>query len=343
MFEAERVMFLYAEEPLHPGAEAGWSDVDLPIQREAASGFLTTASSALRRSLREPLQPVGGAPGWQAEERVIFGSTLDRQDGFGDGILSVTDMRIVLLPVRGLTEALVWVTSPLAIARLDRSVRSIGHTLPDIRAVGSDKDILLGESSALGRAGQRIVLEDYLFTAASAPEVDDLAVWLRDHAFPRLATYAPWRIRLVADGGIINDKPPGHSRLAVVTDEVFRDLCETACPVSTHIRIDVETGTVDPGALWTQEDVPQETLFYSRLLAASPRDADELPKGLAGKGRPSADTVLEFLRERLPDDGLLQLGGDQASGRGFLRARWLLPPKKEPIPPTSAVLEESAT
>jgi len=64
--------------------------------------------------------------------------------------------------------------------------------------------------------------------------------------------------------------------------------------------------------LFYQEFLPAETLFYSVVLAsASRREGD--PRAAA--------QVLAYLQENLERAGVLQIGGDETTGKGICLAR----------------------
>ncbi len=310
------VLFLYAEEPLHPGEEPGVSDVDLPVQRESTTGLLKIASSGLRRAFRAPFQD--GAH--NLHERILFGSTLRRLEGpdFGHGILGVPDARILLLPVRTTADAFVWVTSPLCVARLRRAAGQASG-IPWFDPL-REESVLVGSIPVLGTPTAR--LDEYAVTTdhSKTTEVDTLAEQLREKALPHLTEYLFWREWLIEKK---SDGSPGKSRLVVVSDSLFTELCRTGCEVSTHVRISAETGTVEPGALWTQEDVPQDSLFFTVVDVDTPPQ-DGCPDKFMDDGKPSADLAFTFLRQdMLPSGTPLQIGGDEGLGRGYIRIRWM--------------------
>ncbi|MGB9874255.1 MAG: RAMP superfamily CRISPR-associated protein, partial [Hydrogenobacter sp.] len=45
-------------------------------------------------------------------------------------------------------------------------------------------------------------------------------------------------------------------------DELFTHMVKTYTEIQTHIKVSIETGTVERGALWTEEYVPSEAVFY---------------------------------------------------------------------------------
>jgi CRISPR-associated protein Cmr4 len=278
------------------------ADVDLPVQREATTEFLKIAASALRRAFRDPLQDSR----YENHERILFGSTLKRSEGdsFGPGILDVRDARILLLPVRSFPETFVWTTSPLCVARL----RRVGVDLPPFSALDRGKALVGTNSNFTGS----LLLEEYELTpdASQSNNVNRLASWLRENALPE--PYAFWRDWLIQD--------QQGNRLVVVADDFFKELCRTACEVSTHVRISPETGTVETGALWTVEDVPQESVFFTVVACDTP--PENCPNDFKKDGRPSAAEAFQFFKRLLPDGALLRLGGDEGIGRGYLRVRW---------------------
>ncbi len=53
------------------------------------------------------------------------------------------------------------------------------------------------------------------------------------------------------------------SRLIILSNGLMSFFAQNACEVSQHVRIDDETATAAHGALFNQENVPAETLFYA--------------------------------------------------------------------------------
>ncbi|MFB6259733.1 MAG: RAMP superfamily CRISPR-associated protein, partial [Thiohalorhabdaceae bacterium] len=70
-----------------------------------------------------------------------------------------------------------------------------------------------------------------------------------------------------------------EAQLAVVSDDRFAYLVRHATPVSAHVRIESDTKTVAPGALWYEETLPPETVLYAPLSAAPARKPAEGGEG----------------------------------------------------------------
>ena len=86
---------------------------------------------------------------------------------------------------------------------------------------------------------------------------------------------------------------------------MFSYFVEQTCEVVTRIRVGDDSGTVIPGALFNQEQVPSETMFYTVLGAEDRKDL-------------SASDALRKVQERLESVGnILQIGGDETIGLGY--------------------------
>ncbi|MEW5323556.1 type III-B CRISPR module RAMP protein Cmr4 [Geobacillus thermoleovorans] len=146
-------------------------------------------------------------------------------------------------------------------------------------------------------ANGRIVLEEYTFPVTISPETKQLA--------QRLAAMIGEHNRL-------------HllDRLVVLSDDGFTDFVKLSTEVNARIRISSETGTVDNGALWYEENVPPETLFYSFLYIGHVRG-----KGLDGLA--TAEEIERYLVDDRKFPSIFQLGGNSTLGRGMMRTIWV--------------------
>src|SRR5437763_1509361 len=77
-----------------------------------------------------------------------------------------------------------------------------------------------------------------------------------------------------------------------------------------RLGLNYETKTVKGGALFYQEFLPAETLFYAVLLA-SPARSRRTDLG--------AEDLLRALADGLP--AVLQIGGDETTGKGYCATR----------------------
>lgn len=242
---------LFTRTPLHVGCGSAVGVVDLPVLRERATGFPTVPGSALKGVLRDLFDA-------KAQDE-LFG----RQDGRGK--ILVGEARLAAFPVRSAQGGFAWLTSPLALARLDIPCPEMG-----------EEDVLAPKELAIG---ENVVLEEYrLKRAGGLPdEVKPLAP---------LCGHTLWQESLA-------------KRLAVVSDTMMAHFAQNACEIAYHNHINDETGVVDPGGLFAQENVPSETLFVGKLMADDPAHLKQLTDRLA------------------EEHGLLQVGADATTGLGW--------------------------
>jgi len=128
-----------------------------------------------------------------------------------------------------------------------------------------------------------VILEEFDLKVAD-PRVDELAKDIASRVFED----ENWRESFV-------------SRFAVLHDELFTTLTETATEVVARVALLDEKKTVRPGALWYEEAVPAESIFACPLIDAG-RNGDDLVGWLAGQ---SISPV--------------QIGGNATVGRGLMR------------------------
>lgn len=61
-------------------------------------------------------------------------------------------------------------------------------------------------------------------------------------------------------------------------------------------------------------------MFFTVVACDIPPEA--CPQEFKENGKPSAENAFEFFKKRLSDNTPLRLGGDEGTGRGYLRVRW---------------------
>ena len=262
------MLYLFARSPLHVGAGSSVGAIDMPIQRERHTQIPIVPGSSLKGVLRDLWDRKS------ADQYELFGPEGDEADHYAAGNLLVGEARVVCFPVRSAKGSFAWLTSPLA---LQRYARDAGKPAPAIPAL-KDEECLAGGGVVV--RDNQVVLEEYCFSSKGTP---DDAVSLLKGALPDDPLWATLAQRLV-----------------VVADGIFSHFCASACEVQQRIRINDETGTVDHGGLFNQENVPSETLFYAVM----------------GQRRPGKKGLAE-LKAKLEVARILQIGGDETIGLGF--------------------------
>ncbi len=295
-----RLYWLHCLAPTHIGTGRGVGYIDLPVYREKITNW--------------PAFPGSGFKGvWadyyhhQAKVTLRDRATNDRlraafglaDDGAGNssqaGALIPTDARLVCLPVRSFKGTFAWCTSKLALHLLHRDLTLAQFTsAPPLPDDVPENQANLPATSAL-KDGNRVYLEDLDFQAAeNARMVQEWGEWIAKRIFPNEKDDTGWRGEFLR-------------RFAVLPDVVFDYLTETATEVVTRVRIDDNTKTVAEGQLWTEEELPAESILAGLVSC---------DRVYNGKGSTSSQTLLDDYATK---ELTLQIGGKASVGRGRVR------------------------
>jgi len=309
MFKITRPVFLYCQTPLHCGSGADLGIVDLPIQRERHSGFPKIEASSLKGALREAFEQNDRAI-QVGNQMVIVKSNTSLAFGPEDGsehagALGFSEARILLFPVKSMKGVFAWVTCPQVLERFrnDLTLSSIpfDFAVPEEITVPQECDLFIKDN--------RVVLEEYTFEVnadTNDGKCTKLANWLSTNIFGNDPNYTFWADKLKKD-------------LVILSDDAFRDFVNLSTEVITRTRIDTKTGTVQPGALFTEEYLPTDTILYT-MVFASPVFKEE--KGIFKQdGKAEEDLVMEYFTKGL--SSIVQLGGNATLGKGIVRTKVL--------------------
>lgn len=334
------LLFLKAQTSVHAGTGAGIGAIDLPIQRERhtgwpmfqATGVKGVLRAALRRQRAEEMRDGGDTPRWEELLKAadhdldvvkVFGSPAKQAeaaegDGAGaqanqstgqqaegaegngagaranqstgqplsEGNLVVTDARILLFPVRSAKEGFAWVTCPSVLQRLKYDLEmcraSLGIEWTGAPAAGhawcAGKDLVVTPNN-----DGRIVVEEFVLTPSVQKEDGDLC--------PALAGWLAMRVPKT-------DADELRKRLVVVDDDTFTYLTRYCVEIITRVALDPSQKVVVKGFLFNQEMLPPESVMYSVLL-------------------PLADGVLNLVQTSVQASPVLQIGGDETTGKGL--------------------------
>lgn len=300
MYEQAASLTIYTETLLHPGSGSAVGAIDLPIQRERHTGFPVIPGSSIKGVIRAT------AKARRVDDEVV--STVFGPDGQNAadhaGALGFTDARLLLFPVRSAFGVFAWTTCPLVLVEFSRARQAAGLLVPPTVASPLAEHVLVNSPTSTVASDGRVMLEEFTYSATTDPKIGELAAFLAEHIFPQSPDYSAWR-----------DRIPGQ--LVVLADDDWRDFVTYSTEVITRIRIDQDSGTTDDGALWYEENVPSDALFWSLALATRPRLGRN---GTRAEGVPTtASAVLETLDQLRLDR--LQIGGDETVGRGLVKVR----------------------
>jgi CRISPR-associated protein Cmr4 len=278
--------------PLHIGAGQGLGHVDLPIVREAHTNFPYIPGTSLKGALRNlEINQVARARGErpsQVEERLksdqkeedilrlakifgVAGEGAEEGKEVGAGKVLFSDAFIVLFPAKSAKGIFSLTTCPYAINRffellgVEQRVKDVPEGKVKVPSTKDHKNLI---------NNNKLLLEEFVFEAEESEELKKF-------------------VELV--GTFVGEE--NKRRIVCVNDTDFKDFVSNYTEVQTHIKIDLDTGTVKEGALWTEEYVPAESIFAFSLVFLE--DLDFTPP-------------ITF-----------HLGGDITTGKGFVKVQRL--------------------
>jgi CRISPR-associated protein Cmr4 len=284
--------------PLHIGAGQGLGHVDLPIVREAHTNFPYIPGTSLKGALRNlEINQVARARGEkpsQVEERLtknkidqkeedilrlakifgVAGEGAEEGKEVGAGKVLFSDAFIVLFPVKSAKGVFSLTTCPYVINRffellgIDQRVKDVPEGKVKVLNTNGHKNLINDNNK------YKLLLEEFVFEAEESEELKKF-------------------VELV--GTFVGEE--NKRRIVCVNDTDFMDFVSNYTEVQTHIKINLDTGTVKEGALWTEEYIPAESIFAFSLV------------------------FLEELDFTPPTT--FHLGGDITTGKGFVKVQRL--------------------
>lgn len=288
-----KIIGLLAETPLHAGSGSSDDVIDLPIQREAHTDWPCIFGSSMKGALRSHAET-----GSVESELITTAFGPDTQNASDHaGALLVGDARLLLLPVRSLTGHYKQVCCPALLHRFLSDLARAGQP-SNVRCpqVGTETVLLGSEQIINAKAG--LYLEEFRF---GQQPWDDIENWV--DLIGGLLAPVPGLTQIEQNDML-------KSKLALVDDDSFRHLCRSALPVQPHIKIDSETKTVAQGALWYEENLSPDTLFYSVLGCQPSRNPAVKIDG---------EEIITKLHHQMFEHPYLQVGGNETTGMGWCR------------------------
>ena len=348
MFKKALPFFIHVITPLHAGTGQELGVVDLPIQRERHTWFPKIEASGLKGSIREAFEELLTVKNgkyalvndktveervkklkekfpkieevWMVKrneeeiiqkdekgnEKIKYNEAIDLT--FGPeaevsyaGALGFTDARILLFPVKSMKGVFAYITCPQVLKRFEEEIIIAGkkielngqkiniEKIPKNSYPENDPEILVSN---------KVILEEYTFEVE--PNKD-------------LKLFADWLVQKT-------DVEEIPQKIIVLLDDDFKDFVHLSTEVITRIKINNATGTVESGALFTEEFLPAETLLYSLALASPIFKEKPEEKGIFNQdGKDETELVLEFFKAGRPE--VMQIGGDATIGKGIVRIK----------------------
>ena len=297
-----RILYLFTRTPLHVGAGASVGAIDQPIQRERHTGFPIIPASSLKGTFADAWndglldeQDKGETKkvrvrkdGTSTDAAWLFGSDSDKHAAAG--ALQFSEAKLLAFPIRSAKGSFAWITCPLMLQRAARDGVIPSALLDQLPEPVDEKAIFDGGAASKLALSDKVVLEEYTFSTVSWIGLSKLG----EHMVTLLPSDAVWS--------------EIASRLVILSDGMMSFFVQNACEVAQHVRISDETGTAEGGALFNQENVPSETLFYSVIQFFPGR-------GEKFKDKKPGDAVTEFSTKLAGH--VFQFGGDASTGLGY--------------------------
>ncbi|KAF2961060.1 type III-B CRISPR module RAMP protein Cmr4 [Fervidobacterium sp. 2310opik-2] len=271
--EGKKLVFtMYAESQIHAGKGMDVGVVDLPIQRERTTGF--PIIQGIKGSIRANFKFENNL------EKEIFGSDPKDQEETSPGKLSFSEAKILLFPVRNPDKLFIWVTSPLALIRFFKA---------------------LDKTDIVEKIQNKVFEDGKIYSANNVPEGK---VWVEELSFAHeeldwVEEVSECIATNIASVEYIKDKM--KKDIYIVSDKTFSQILEAFTEIMPRIRIDKTKGTVQEGALWYEEYLPQDTVLFFVV-----RETIYAKNGL-----------IEELKKEI-DNKTMTIGGKESVGKGLV-------------------------
>jgi CRISPR-associated protein Cmr4 len=299
MVMERRLLTLLAETPVHAGGPESLAAVDLPIQREAATGLPVIWGQSLKGALRQAWRDAklpdeeaafGSRPPRRSEsaegEAEVESAESEDDGGAGraltKGAISVGDAQLLLFPAATLRQVFGWVSAPLLLSRLGRKVCLLGAD------PGTALTATITGGYGLGAPGWEgaQVIGPFAENIRADARAGAIGAVLARLVCPDLPAFDFTRRKMSGD-------------VLLVADSTIAGLARMGTDVVARVQLEYESKKVAHGPFYS-EHLPAETVLAA-LLAGAGEHLDRLAALLDGKP--------------------LQLGGDETTGKGVLWCR----------------------
>lgn len=270
---------------LHVGTGQGVGVVDLPIARSKATNLPIVPGSAIKGVLRDELKEKLSLE--NKDINILFGKDKDADHA---GAVAFGDANLLILPIRSFAGTVAYATCPYILKQYQRDVANNLKTPDNLEDAAHT-----ASSSILAVQNNKIALEDLDINSKSCQVAHGWAEFIAKQLYPdSVANAESWREEFI-------------KRFVVLPDNIFSFLADTATEIRTRIRIDRETRIVQEGALWTEENLPAESVLWGVLGVSQSRDKNN---------KKSAEELAQLLPK---EEITIQIGGKHTVGRGFCR------------------------
>ena len=292
MYTNQKPFFIRVVTPLHAGTGSDIGIIDMPIQRETHTNFPKIESSGLKGSLREYFVSKLGKGNKEID--LVFGP---ENGGEHAAAFALTDASVLFFPVKSAKGVYALLTCHSVLKRYNNFCGLYGNKPwndTDIDSLKiSDGNCMVTDKDKVSFDDKEVVLEEFAFDIAGTITIN----MKNEFNF------------LDAD------------RIVCVSDNVFRDFVTLSTELITRNKVTSATGTVENGALFSEEFLPPETILFSFLQTGpvnhSGKDKDGKAVTLSLKDQKDVE---KFLTDNFPET--FQIGGDATIGKGIVKVDW---------------------
>jgi len=273
---------IYAETSIHAGSGSDIGIVDLPIQRERHTDHPVIWSSSLKGSIRDLARKSN-----TNDQDFLFGPE-DVTKEAEAGHLAFSDAKILAFPVRSVKVPFIWITCPLVISKFNQ-ILSMTNKKSALTFKPEFKTDALVSSNACTENG-KVFIEEFSLESTEDDNVKLLAKSIAENAILKDNVYDYLREHIM-------------NAFVLVKDDLFTFFVKNLTEVNPRIRIDPRTGVVVEGALWYEEDLPEDTIMYFTISYDENEKCKNFVDQLDGKR--------------------FSVGGNKTIGKGIFTARRL--------------------
>lgn len=338
MYKQAKPFFMIVQTPLHAGSGQDLGIVDQPIQRERHTSFPKIEGSSLKGAIREVFEEYKDIKNLEKTKlkdlletfpdlkqngnmdlnkekykneaiKLSFGPENDGNDHAG--ALGFTDARLLLFPVKSMKGVFAYITCPYVLERFKEDLElskddKLKLKLENCNFPSNSQAIVWeGSQNKINDTQNKIILEEYCFSIIPANKDCDLPTFL----------------------STITGIEKLNEKLVILSNDDFKDFVNLSTEVITRTKINPETGTVQSGALFTEEYLPAESVLYSLALTTPIFIKEGDKKGIFTKEKNGSDDwkkheesrVMKFFELGLP--GVMQIGGNATIGKGIVRTK----------------------
>lgn len=335
MYKQAKPFFMIVQTPLHAGSGQDLGVIDQPIQRERHTSFPKIEGSSLKGAIREVFEEykdikdniektklkdlLEAFPDFKKNgngqldiDKYIKNKDSALSLAFGPengddhaGALGFTDARLLLFPVKSMKGVFAYITCPYVLERFKEDLElskddKLKLKLENCNFLSNSQAIVWeGSQNKINDTQNKIILEEYCFSIISTNKDCDLPAFL----------------------STLTGIEKLNEKLVILSNDDFKDFVNLSTEVITRTKINPETGTVQSGALFTEEYLPAESVLYSLALTTPIflKENDKKDCIFKKNGKPEEDNVMTFFELGLPK--VIQIGGNATIGKGIVQTK----------------------